>query len=110
MELNVKNTTLKKSLSVVNCLFGMTDTELDIATLFLKSYLNGDKPFSVEGKRAIALTMGKDEYLFLNMYLSKLKTKHVISSTKNNYTFHPIIKQLADKPTTLTFKFDWNVK
>jgi hypothetical protein len=110
MKLQFKNATVPKAIRLLNGMFNLTDTEIDILVRFIEYEMNtGSYAFSTDSKKQIANEMGKSDYVFLNTYIAKLKSKQVINQENKEpkYQFHYVIRKIINRVDSITFDFLW---
>lgn len=94
-QINVSITTLRDYAELLNPLFGLTDTELEVLGGFIKAKVAIDKsnldvnPFSTEVKKEVAEDLGREDFNTLNTYIKRLKDKNAIIPNQEGYQIHP---------------------
>ncbi len=97
-------------LSIYNGMFGLTRTETQILSEFIKVHLALKKtslqinPFATEMKRIVAIRLGKDNYHTLNTYIKALSDKGAIIRGPGGYRIHPYLIPEGEQEIIITLK------
>lgn len=98
----VKIDSLRDYIELFNGVFGLTKSEINVLTEFLRVKLSLDRankdknPFSTDMKKRVAEKLNRDNFNTLNTYIKRLKDKGAISPVENGYEIHHILIPSSD--------------
>lgn len=96
-QITVPINSLRHYIELFNGLFGLTDSEIEVLTEFLRVKLSlekaerDDNPFSTEMKKRVADLLDRDDFNSLNTYIMRIKNKGAIKPTENGYEINRIL-------------------
>lgn len=101
---------LRQYIELFNGIFGLTNSEINVLTEFLRVKLSLDNagrdenPFSADMKRRVADVLNRDNFNSLNTYIKRLKDKGAIKPTNEGYEIHRILVPTNDNKIQIEIK------
>jgi len=110
-ETNVKISSTFQYIQLLNGIFGLTDTEIEVLAAFIDQHKLVRKaglklnPFFTEMKKKVAEKLGRDDFNTLNNYIKRMHDKRAIKKIDDGYVIHPILVPNNDK--SIIFHLKW---
>lgn len=93
-KIKVKPTSTREYIGILNGLFDLTNSEMDVLAEFINVKVSIDRSdvdinaFGVDGKKKVAERLNRDDFNTLNTYIKRLKDKDAIYSTQEGYSIN----------------------